>query len=424
MTQSADDYVHASNTGAFTVSGTDKFTLEIFADFLSSSAGNIISFMAGTSQALSITLEASRILKVSVPNWGITFTGADIPALSAWHHIRLTSNGADLSLWLDGALEGRANLTGTSQLQVTECRIGGCHALLDEFAFRDGDAGAGVPFEPFRLSLDITKAGGFGTGRDGALNLTSANAFTVNTRGRVKEASGVNMQVISWTAANYFKTVNPGDELMFLVTCRNDSFPSTDLAGLYAFRDVVAVNDTYITVDRPITDEFDMTEALASYIVTAYKIPHLSSLSFTGQARFNWDVFAVRSSGDVSWNGATYVEKHDLRRDSIALSHSDLPDRMIPSAGNILIFCGGTFTAPEGARIGHTKAGSITRGPGIGGSTLWDNPIMVGAETLRYAECNILIAAKRLRIDQSALAYGATISSRYSGLCYLAGDFA
>ena len=117
---------------------------------------------------------------------------------------------------------------------------------------------------------------------------------------------------------------------------------------------------------------------------------------------------------------------HIGRNDSHKLTHSDLPDRMIPSAGNIIITCGGKFTAPEGARLGHEKAGSIFRPAGYGGRVInGENCIMIpySPSSTAYG-FNILIAAKRLAIDESALAYGARSTNWYSGLCYLAGDLA
>ena len=420
MTQSQDDYVSAPNTGAFTLTSSQPFTAEIFVNFLTASAGNIFCFMAGSSEALSVSLTASRQIKVSAPSWDVSFTGASFPALSSWHHVRVTMSGGYLSLYADGALDGRSNITQSGPLQVTELRIGGASAMYDEFCLRNIDAGAGVPYAPYQLAFDITKAGGFGTGRDGDFSFTSKSAFKINAMANVQKADGVSFTTGAWFLSSHFKSINPGDEVMFLVTMKN-SAGDDSLAGLYAFRNVIDRSGSKLTIDRPVTEEFDMDTALATHVVRVYKIPHLSSFSSAGAASCMGDVFAFRCTGNVDWLGGCAGDTSPVRYDSWNLTHSDLPDRMIPSRGNILIFCGGTFTAPSSSRLGSPLTGAQRQG-GYGRSNTWDMPVMVGSPSTTRTGYNILIAARNLRIDSDAMAYGGHASSYFSGLCYLAGD--
>ena len=422
-TSGNDSYVSSSNSyGTFSLTGSWAVNIDIFVYVLESLAGIIWAFMDGASQALSLSLTESRSLVLSSAQLGLNLTVIDSLTLSSWHHVRAVISGGTAKVYIDGAEAGAATFTQDS-LNVSSFRIGGCGALFDEFCYRIDPAFVSVPVEPYRGALDITKAGGFGDGHDGELNHTGTGSFSLNTCGVVKEYSGTSVRVNSWIQATYYKSINPGDEIMFLVK-QTSSLRDSSLCGRYAFRHVVSIDGTNFTIDRPVSEEFSMDEALRDYTVTAYKIPNLTSLTFTnGKARLKHWIFAARATGNIIWGGSTVIDSGQYRHDDLTLCHSDLPDRMPYYMGNILMFAGGTFSAPEGARIGNGPSAPFRPG-GIGGSSLWENPVMVGGPSSRSSGYNILIAARTLEVDYTALCYGARHASGYSGCCYLAGDVA
>ena len=292
--------------------------------------------------------------------------------------------------------------------------------MFDEFALRSPVPALSVPSQPYQGALDLTRIGGFGNGNDGTFTLTSGSCYS-NAYGTVTGAAGVSFTVDSWHKPTTCMGSKPnaGDELMFLV--RKKSGGINGLQGLYAFRFITGIQGTSFTIDSPITEEFDMSEAVSNYTVTAHKIPHFSSVNISGGSLLMYNhVAAFRCTGNATINGAVYSSSVAQRIDDFDLSHSDLPDRMIPSMGNILFFCGGTFTAGTNARLGHAP-GDVANKAGYGGKS--DNIMIATQSNSQYYGANVLIAARKLAIDENALAYGALNSVHYSGLCYLAGDF-
>ena len=422
-TQSNSDYIFSRGlTG--TIDGT--LCAEIFINIQSSTAGNIIAVSNGSDEIFSLSLTASRNVKFSSNNWNISATSESSLTLNSWHHIRLAVSYTSVTVYADGVQIISTN-GGAESFAFTVIRIGGANALYDEFILRNNIPSLVVPSQPYNLALDITKLGGFGTGRDGELIIDSGS-ISVNTYGHVTAVNDRNFTVASWFRATYkpVRDINAGDEVMFLVLQKSNGLD--ELCGLYSFRNIISIDRNKFTADAPVNEEFDMAEAVNNYLVYCYKIPHFAKADISANLLARHYVIAFRCSGDVNFTGGTHYEAglHVSRNDSHNLTHSDLPDRMIPSAGNIIITCGGKFTAPEGARLGHEKAGSIFRPAGYGGRVInGENCIMIpySPSSTAYG-FNILIAAKRLAIDESALAYGARSTNWYSGLCYLAGDLA
>lgn len=399
---------------------------EIWINIQSSTAGNILAVSNGGDEIFSLSLTASRNVKFSSNNWNISVTSENPITLNSWHHIRLAVSYNSVAVYADGVQIISTN-GGAESFAFTMVRIGGANALYDEFILRDNIPTFTVTSQPYNLALDITKMGGFGTGRDGELIIDSGS-ISVNTCGHVTAVNSKNFTVASWLRATYkpARDINAGDEVMFLVLQKSNG--SDELCGLYAFRNIISIDGNKFTADAPVNEEFDMAEAMNNYLVYCYKILHFSKADISANLLTNHYVAAFRCSGDINFTGGT--KAHDgtvtARSDSHNLTHSDLPDRMIPSAGNIIITCGGKFSAPEGARLGHEKAGTITHPAGYGGRVInGENCIMIpySPSSTAYG-FNILIAAKRLAIDKNALAYGARATNWYSGLCYLAGDLA
>ncbi len=421
-TQSNSDYIFSRG-----LTGTvNSLCAEIWLNIQSSTTGNIFAAMNASDEIFSLSVTASRNVKFSSNNWNITVTSDNALSLNSWHHIRLAISNRTVTVYADGVQIISTN-TDVESVTFTMIRIGGANALYDEFILRDNIPTFTVTSQPYNLALDITKMGGFGTGRDGELIIDTGNV-AINTCGHVTAVNAKNFTLALLTYATYkpVKEINAGDEVMFLVL-QKSSGPD-ELCGLYAFRNIISVDGKNFSVDAPVNDEFDMAEAVNNYNVYCYKIPHFSKADISANLLTRHYVIAFRCSGDVNFTGGTKAQDGTVtaRSDTHNLTHSDLPDRMIPSLGNIIITCGGKFTAPEGARLGHEKAGTITHPAGYGGRVInGENCIMIpySPSSTAYG-FNILIAAKRLAIDENALAYGARATNWYSGLCYLAGDLA
>lgn len=419
-TQSASDYVYSTgNSGIFSFTSSVAFNLEIWTCLQSSTAGNIFAFMNGSAELFTVSVTAERKIKVVCSTLSINFTTSDTLPLNDWAHVRVgfSRGNGYVTVFINGTQCGEAYFT-EQPIAVTSLRIGGANAYFDEFIFRHNNGGHSVTSSPVQGSFDIAKAGGYGTGADGELSITSGTK-TLNICAIVKSASGSTVKIADFQGTGaVFPSINPGDEVLFLVMPKSKGVDS--LAGLYAFRRVVDCSSGSLTLDSPVSDEFNMSDALNSYKVTVHRVPNLSGLTLAANASLRPDFYRVltfRCTGNVTWHGKTALTSITGRTlDNWDLCHSDLPDRMIYSSHNIFITCGGTFTADSSARIGGNS--SLTRKGGYGGVST--DSIMVGSSN--YYEDNILIAARKLSIDDDALAYGARGQTHYSGLCYLAGE--
>lgn len=421
-TQSANDFIQSTNySGSFS---TDKFDTELFICPQSSTAGNILAFMNGNSESLALSLTSARNLRVSSSSWSLASESSFIVPLNSWHHVRLQVAGTTLKVFADGAQVIAVNVPG-GKLPVTGMRIGGAHSFFDEFVFRDNIQNAFVPSQPVQGVLDLTKIGGFGTGADGEFN-GNADSMNINTCGHVDSLKGVNACVTSWNASNCAaKSLSPGDEVMFFAV-NHSSAINKNLTGLYAFRRVISSDGLSFIIDSPLETEFGQSEFANNNWLYAFRVPNFSRVNITGGNLYaKFQASAFRCTGDVTISnaGTKFMSASPTRYDDFDLSHSDLPDRMISSRGNLIVICGGTFTADSSAMLGHAKtSASLFRPAGYGGADNYSQPVMIGSPSNKYYGFNILIAAKKLRIDSDSLAYGADAQHHYSGLCYLAGD--
>ena len=417
--QSSTDYVTASNShGTFDINSSGPYTFEVFIQPKDSSAGNIISFVSGNSDVLTLSITTSRTFKITCSAWSLSLTGTVTAGLSTWVHVRAVINAGDIFLYVNNVQDAHTTITSGLSLKVTAIRVGGSHAFLDEFCFMNKAASASVTV-PYQGTLDITKAGGFGSGRDGTVNVDSASTVSVNMFGKVSKADGLAFTA-NWETSTLCSSIKAGDEVMFLVFHKGNSSPD-DLIGRFAFRNITGVSGNSFTVDKSVTEEFDMSDAFSKCYVYAYKIPHFSSFTFTGTLLSSGHVTAFRCTGDVHWNGQCGDYRPislEAYRGSHQMCHSDIPDRMTPTH-NILVFCGGTFTAPSTASIGSVGTAAGQASPGYGGKR-GDESVMIGTHSANRG-ANILIAARKLAIDSAALDYGGW-SYGYSGCCYLAGE--
>ena len=420
-TKSANDFIQSTNNNASF--STDKFDTEIFICPQSSTAGNILAFMNGNSESLALSLTSSRALKVSSSSWSLASESSFIVPLNSWHHVRLQVSGTMLKVFADGAQVIGVNVPG-GKLPVTGLRIGGAHSFFDEFVYRDNIQNAFVPTQPAQGVLDLTKIGGFGTGADGEF-YGNASDMTLNTHGRIQTLSGVNASVNSWFTANHAaKSLSPGDEVMFFAINHTGSY-ALDIRGLYAFRRVISSDGNNFIIDSPLVTEFGRSDFVYNDYLYAFRVPNFSNVTVTGHNLYALNqLIAFRCTGNVTFQnaGTKPSTTTHTRNDDYDLSHSDLPDRMISSQGNLIVVCGGTFTADSSTHLGHVKASSAMRPAGYGASSSYDMPVMIGNPGNSIYGFNVLIAARKIRIDSNSLDYGAMSTGSYSGLCYLAGD--
>lgn len=390
-TQSASDYIQSANS----IFNSANFDAEIFICVKSSTAGIIFALLNGNSPVISLSVSSSRALTLNSQASSFIF------ALDTWCHIKLSCSGNSASVFADGAcVINSASVTNTG---VTGIRIGGAHAMFDEFAFRQGNANASVPSKPYQGALDIVKAGGFGDGHDGALSWSSTSNFTVNSWAEIKSVSGNSLTLKTpsgrsvWTSANAAYAISPGDEVLITPNMKSSY---QDYSGCYAFRHITSVNGSNITLNSPVTEEFDMENIFTQYNFYILKVPNFSAVNVSNGSLFpvkpGFCVF--RSKGDCVLNPKRVGSKTFSGIETYPLSHSELPDRIFHRNGAYMFFTGGTFSsAPTLYKLGAVD---------------------------QYGKPRIalLIAAKKIKIDPENFAFDQVINDSLSGRCYMAGD--
>ena len=447
VTYSDDDYAYCTNAySTFKLNSQGDYEIECFIQPVDATAGNIIRFMTGSNTAFAISRDSSGKIKLVASAWNLNATGSAVIGTNSWHHLRVRISNNTATLYADGASSLTASLTANTAINVTECRVGGFNGYIDEFVYRDAlDATPAVPSSAYKGRLDIAAMGGFGTGKHGALKVTSGQSIAINAQAQSLnegETGNTKIKVSSWSNAT-LGTPSEGDELMFLIQSRTASSPD-DLTGKFAFRYITSINGTNITLDRPLDDDFPLTEARQNYYVRIFHIPHFTSVTIDEGGKLLGRLLglcAFRCAGNVNVKGSICPASTSLspKVDNVLLTHSDLPDRFIPSSGGgVMIFCGGTLSCTTGV-IGrspqaHAKANKFGRGGN--GSGQQGGIIMGGnasngtvANWKNYGPC-VLIAANTIAIEGDSMSTGglhatsSTGTGQYSGLLYMAGNFA
>lgn len=378
-TQSESDYIYSVNS----IFDSQEFSAEIYLYLRSSSEGRIFSFMNGSYISLSLMIRSGGYVAV---NSTVSDTAL---VINTWYHIRMNFKNNNVYVYLDGNLILTANSIHLSN--ITALRIGGCHALFDEFAFWDEAREASVPYYPYEGYLDLVKMGGFGDGHDGEY-IHSMTTYH-NPEGKVTSAYDTFFTVDTWYPLGNFNKINTGDEIMFYVTADKKS-TYHELAGLFAFRHIVFLNNYSFVVDSPVTEEFDMEEAFKNYTVYALKVPNYSACRCTAiTPSYHAKVGIIRSTGDMTFIN-TFITTSAPNFYNVPLAPGNLPDRLLGVSSHGIFLCGGTLSL--------AKERSTAR--------------------LSIDKCNILAASRKLNIDSSTFPRIATSSE--PGLHYLAGEWA
>lgn len=363
-----------NNAGTFTLGGGLTSEFECFVKPDASSAGNIISFISGSTETLSISRTTAGTLNLSSPAsfWNINLTGTTTLTAGAWHHVKVRASGSNITLILNANQELSGTIN-TNNLNVTECRIGGITGgYIDEFVFRDAQSLDDVPQDPYNGQISIERIGGFGTGRHGTLTVPANTTKTINAYGTIASSTNSKTFTVSSWIPGSLGLPQASDELMIYLLNRRYGAPQ-DLAGLYAFRLIASIDGNTFTLDRPITDEFNLVDALRDYTAYAVHVPHFQNVTIDkngallGQFR---GLCVFRASGNVTVNGNIYAAPNSApaRTDSLTISHSDLPDRfLMSSGGGVMIFCGGTLSTSETGLIGHASTQDFNHLTGRGG---------------------------------------------------------
>lgn len=452
VTYSASDYISCSNSyNTFTLKSQGTCELECFIQAVDSTAGNLISFLNGNNSVFTVSRDISGKIKLTASAWGLNAMGTAIIGTNSWHHIRVRITDNTAMLYVDGDLCLSTALTANITLTITECRIGGFNGFIDEFVYRDAaDVTNSVPTSIYQGQLDILAMGGFGTGKHGALIVKAGQSRAINAycQSILKCANGSSAITLGYTGWNNAALGTPGegDEIMILVQARNENSPD-ELAGKYAFRYITSADGNNLTLDRPLDDDFLITEARQNYTLYVYHIPHFSSVTIedgaTLQGRF-LGLCAFRCSGNVHISGVIAPANNTphIKNDNVLLTPSDLPDRFIMSmGGGVMIFCGGTLTVSKSGIIGrtatnHANSAEYGRGGDGGGSSGTKGGIMRGGNASDGTKPNwknhgpcILIVAPSISADSDSISSGGlhgvgnSSPGQYAGLCYFAGNF-
>ena len=165
--------------------------------------------------------------------------------------------------------------------------------------------------------------------------------------------------------------------------------------GQYVFRKIKSIDGVVVTINKNISeangDDFNLEDIQEEYYeeadgetyysllytVYAIKIPNYNTLVINSGVTINpvSGIVAFRCKGDCTLNGSIItLGMGTARSDLFQMTHSKMIDRFLfGSGGGIFITCGGTFTAPNNARIGASWSGvgtgeSISHGAcGYGG---------------------------------------------------------
>lgn len=224
-------------------------------------------------------------------------------------------------------------------------RIGGFHGQIDEFYIRDNFS-TSFPAEPIQAVLRVSELGGFGDGSKGDVTLIASCIMNTSAKCTI----GGNALTISNTQTGFFGGFSPADEVMIL---NNET-------GAYEFRTIRSISGSIISLNVRTT----ITGSDCQVIT----VPNFRSLTVNSGvtvtcAKFqnnNGGVVIFRCLKDCTINGSIItLGLGRTRTDSMQLTHANLIDNFLPmSGGNIMIFCGGTFTASSSARLGATWDGS------------------------------------------------------------------
>ncbi len=369
QTSAASDYLEAPVTGNYLdIKSAKSYEIEFFIRKTNASAGNIVNLLDSNDTSLfTVSTDASNNILVTSSAMSIAGTSSTALTLSTWTHVRVRINQGAAYIFINGV----SAYSGTCSLSVSDVakiRLGGFIGQLDEFMIRNAVSNDNVPEVPYKGHIDLYGMGG--NGRQGRLILNINGTNKLNSVYNV--ASVISSSKFTITGFNVSDgihgSIEVGDELMLLKRQANrEAITGTD-TGLYAFRKIIDITGTTITLNSPITEfTFEQND---TYNLYACLVPNYTSVNIASGVTVipSGTVFPIvfRSQGDVTINGNLLSSGYsDVRNDIFQMTHNHLPERFIMgSGGGVIILSEGTVTISDSARLGASWSGSGTYGTG------------------------------------------------------------
>lgn len=322
--------------------------------------------------ALKLSITNNNTLGFQSEAWGISCASTVTPQLNSWQHIMLRISGRTAKVYLNGQLVISMPISSNTEITPDTVKLGGYASYMDEFVFRHsaGSRAPKIPSEPYSGVLDISKTGGYGTGADGDVAISSNTR--VNSYSAISEVTDAKtFSVSGWN--NGSTTPAIGSEVMIFISSRKSA---DELLGYYAFSRIANIDGSTITLENNINNEngYDFSlnaELISAYEVRAIIVPNYNTLTVdAGKSILNAGGFVVfRVKGDCTVNGSIITHgSGTTRSDLLQMTHDKLIDRFLCSkGGGIFIACGGTFTTSSTARLGASWSGLGENGNGAAG---------------------------------------------------------
>ena len=345
-----------------------SYEIECFIRITGSSQGNIFRTECQTQNGITLSknIENKIVFTHNDPDNSSELITSGALRINTWEHIKCQVSGHDVSIYLNGEETGSKNFPGLMPQDLSRIYIGGITGQTDEFILRDALTENHVPSEPYQGTCSIEQYGGFGTGTsDVKINADAV----INSYALIEKAAGKNLTLTGKTQSSYSEFTS-GTEILIHVSGKKESDENS--LGLYAFRRITGISGNVITLDREITDEFDLISCVNKYYVQAISVPNFKSLTLNAGIKITplkWGsgrggIIVFRTSENCSVEGSILTSGYGVyRSDKIQMTHADLSERLILSqGGGIMIFCGGLFTSGNTSRLGASWDGALTGG--------------------------------------------------------------
>lgn len=354
-TSSPSQYIKGTINSAQSYSAVD---ISLWVRLKSNSNANLISLCDGDTNRLYIGGLTSGSLSLTLAGSGSLSTQQTLP-LGQWCFIQVQVDTTHWAVYINGSLADQGDRSGAIG-SFNNIRIGGADCYIDEFALRDQFSSTQLPTAPINAVCNINDFGGFGSGNRG--NVTITVSGVLNSTALFKSSVGTTRIRLDDVRKGILGDFTKDDEVLLLGI----------RTGEYCIRKIASVdytNPMYINLVDPystslINENFPYIEGIQLIQVPTFNtltVPAGVTLYTPIVDPWSGGVMAFKVKGNCTINGSLIsVERGGDRTDSYQLSHSGLIDRFLPKGmgGGIFIFCGGTFTASSGARIGAPWSGA------------------------------------------------------------------
>lgn len=376
-------YIKGANSqNIWNLSSDGKYEVEFFARFTDATASNIFALRNVSGDLLALAKNTSNQITLTSGFWGVNKVSVKALKVGFWHHLVIRVRDNAIKVYLDGE-EILTNVLPTGEvLDVTETRLGGYVGQMDEFVLRHSAKMSTpvVPTEPHNAYVDMRLLGGAGNGAFGDITLSSGTQ-QINAYGMITSvADGTDVSVNTNQSLGIYGGFDRGHEVLIHVSAKKATGESE--LGKYALRRVINVRSNVLVLDKPITDEFMLDNALLSnYHVQIITVPNFLNFTVNGGATVvpaQWDIksgggiIAFKCKQNLTLDGKLLSSGYmPGRSDSIPVSHSTLVNRfIIGGGGGVFIVVGNKCSASINSRIGAAHSGDLPAGDGGKGGAL------------------------------------------------------